>query len=72
MAISPEYQQLIRELHEREDSFGGGRHVPVVAQLMRKFNVGTLSDYGEDTGDPNDLLCAYLSLICVVTLLNYI
>ena len=46
MAISPEYQQLIRELHEREDSFGGGRHVPVVAQLMRKFNVGTLSDYG--------------------------
>jgi hypothetical protein len=46
MAISSEYQQLIRELHEREDSFGGGRHVHVVAQLMRKFNVGTLSDYG--------------------------
>jgi hypothetical protein len=46
VATSPEYQKLIRELHDREDSFGAGNHVLAVAQLMRNLDVRTLTDYG--------------------------
>lgn len=46
MTTSPEYQDLLRELHARETSFAGGSHVLTVAQLMKKFNIASLSDYG--------------------------
>lgn len=46
MAVSPEYQKLIRELHDREDSFGAGSHVLTVAQLVKTLKIESLSDYG--------------------------
>ena len=44
--FSANYQKQLRELHDREDSFGGGRHVLTVAQLMRLLNVKSIADYG--------------------------
>lgn len=46
MGTSPEYQRLIRELHDREDSFGAGNHVLTVAQLIKKLNIRSVTDYG--------------------------
>lgn len=46
MTTSGEYQKLLRELHERDDSFGAGKHVLTVAQLMRTLDITSLSDYG--------------------------
>jgi len=46
MTTSPEYQRLLRELHDRENSFGGGKHVLTVAQVMKTLNVQSVSDYG--------------------------
>ena len=44
--FSANYQKQLRELHDREDSFGGVRHVLTVAQLMRLLNVKSIADYG--------------------------
>lgn len=46
MTTSPEYQRLLRELHDRENSFGGGTHVLTIAQVMKTLNVQSVSDYG--------------------------
>lgn len=46
MTTSPEYQRLLRELHDREVSFGGGSHVLTVAQVIRTLNIRSISDYG--------------------------
>jgi hypothetical protein len=46
VTTSPEYQRLLRELHDREVSFGGGSHVLTVAQVIRTLNIRSISDYG--------------------------
>lgn len=44
--ISDSYLKLNQELHQRETSFGGGKHSTLVAQLIEAFQLTSLSDYG--------------------------
>lgn len=44
--FSTDYQKQLRELHDREDSFGAGRHVLTVVQIMKILNTESIADYG--------------------------
>jgi hypothetical protein len=46
VTASPEYQRLLRELHDREVSFGGGSHALIIAQVIGTLNIRSISDYG--------------------------
>lgn len=46
MTTSPEYQKFLRELHDREHSFGAGTHALTVAQIVKTLKIQSVSDYG--------------------------
>jgi len=46
VTYSPDYQKQLRDLHDRESSFGGGRHVLTVVQLVNLLHVKSIADYG--------------------------
>jgi hypothetical protein len=46
MLFSERYAEQLRELHDRDDSFGLGLHTSLVAQLIDFLKVKAVSDYG--------------------------
>jgi hypothetical protein len=46
MTYTAEYANLLRQLHEEEESFGGGSQAYLVAQLIQLLGVESVFDYG--------------------------